>query len=636
MATLFQTILSVLVPSETKGCEMKKGICVLVAALCSVFVAIAMIAKRKKGDSQYKNEPEQRNLVEGKKVIFVENEAEPENADGARGHLEVIGAANSQLGFYNTYMKRGLDILLSFLGLVLLSPVFAGIAMVIKMEDPGPVFFIQKRIGQSKKYFKLHKFRTMKMCTPHDVPTHRLDNPEQYITHIGKFLREHSLDELPQLWDIFIGNMSVIGPRPALWNQDVLTAERDKYGANDVKPGLTGWAQINGRDELRIPDKAKLDGDYVKNIGFWMDVKCFLGSVGVFIRDDTVVEGNSQDKEKVLYDSSTEIVSSIKGKKILFFAPLFFEYEKKIAKKMEKMGAIVDMYNVRSVTSAKDRALLKISARLFHSKSLAYYEKIIRENKGKEYDYILVIKCDMTPERILAKFRKEFPKAKMCLYLWDSVKNIPGILGKFQYFDTLHSFDMEDCKKYRELKFRPLFYADEFCKEAKTDVQKYEVSFAGTVHSDRFAVIKQVRERTEKKGDSVWYCYLQSKFIYYFYKVTKREFANTKITDFDFKKLESKDIVEIVRQSKAVLDIQHPKQTGLTMRTIEMLGMNKKLITTNAAILNYDFYNPNNIKVVDRKNVVIDEMFLDTKYEPLSEEIYNKYSLHSWILEVLS
>lgn len=619
------------------GVSLKKVISILGAMLCTAFVTMLIVARKKKGYSQYDNEPQEKNLFEGKKVIFVENIDEPENADGARGHLESTGDSDYYMGFYSQYIKRGIDIMLSFIGLVILSPLLAGIAIAIIIEDPGPVLFTQKRIGQKKKYFKIHKFRSMKMCTPRDVPTHMLDNPEQYITRVGRFLRLHSLDELPQLWDIFIGNMSIIGPRPALWNQDVLTAERDRYNANDVRPGLTGWAQINGRDELDISVKAKLDGDYVKNIGFKMDAKCFLGSVGVFVRDDSVVEGGMGDKKSKPYNTSSEVISSIEGKKILFFAPAFFGYEDKIVKKMEAMGAAVDMYNVRSVTSATERALLKIVPKIFNSKNQKYYEKIIKENEGKKYDYILVVKCDMTPENILERFRKEYPNAKMCLYLWDSIDNIPGVLGKFKYFDTLHSFDMEDCKKYSELKFRPLFYADEFSKELDVGIQKYDVSFVGTIHSDRYAVLKKIREMTIEKGlKSFWFCYLQSKFIFYFYRFTKKEFAKTKISDFDFEKIDSKEIAKIISQSKIVLDIQHPRQTGLTIRTIEMLGMNKKLITTNTSIINYDFYNPKNIQVVDRKNVVIDSSFLDTKYEPLDIEVYNKYSLHSWVLEVLS
>lgn len=290
--------------------KIKHAVKFISVTIGTVFAGMNLVAKIKKKESSYNSEEKEGNLFEGKKVIFVKDDNDKENADGVRGHLESVGNSDYKMSFYTRYIKRILDVILSFGGLVVLSPVFAIIALAIKIEDPGPVLFTQKRVGQNKRYFKLHKFRSMKMCTPHDVPTHMLDNPEQYITKVGKFIRAHSLDELPQIWDIFIGNMSVIGPRPGLWNQDVLTAERDKYNANDVKPGLTGWAQINGRDELEIPDKAKLDGEYVKNIGLKMDIKCFLGSVGVFAHDDSVVEGgtgeiekktsNSNDKKKIL------------------------------------------------------------------------------------------------------------------------------------------------------------------------------------------------------------------------------------------------------------------------------------------------------------------------------------------------
>ena len=276
----------------------KKILGVTVAITGIVFVGLNIVAKTKKKNSVYDDEPEQKNPLEGKKVVFVENENDPENADGVRGHLEEIGISEHHPSFYEKYAKRGLDMLLAFGGLVVLSPIMGAIALAIKIEDPGPVLFTQKRMGQNKQYFKLHKFRSMKMSTPHDVPTHMLDNPDQYITKVGKFLRAHSLDELPQIWDIFINNMSIIGPRPGLWNQDILTAERDKYNANDVKPGLTGWAQINGRDELEIPDKAKLDGEYVSKMSLRMDIKCFLGSIGVFAHDDSVVEGGTGEMKK--------------------------------------------------------------------------------------------------------------------------------------------------------------------------------------------------------------------------------------------------------------------------------------------------------------------------------------------------
>lgn len=269
------------------------------AVLGTSFVVLNAVAKKKKPDSVYDNEPEQKNPLEGKKVVFVEDENDKENADGVKGHLEAVGENEYVPSFYENYFKRAIDKTLAFGGLVALAPVMWAIALAIKIEDPGPVLFTQKRLGQNKQYFKLHKFRSMKMCTPHDVPTHMLDNPDQYITKVGKFIRAHSLDELPQIWDIFVGNMAVIGPRPGLWNQDLLTAERDQYGANNVKPGLTGWAQINGRDELEIPDKAKLDGEYVRAIGPVMDAKVFLGSLHVFGKDDSVVEGGTGEMAKI-------------------------------------------------------------------------------------------------------------------------------------------------------------------------------------------------------------------------------------------------------------------------------------------------------------------------------------------------
>ena len=199
---------------------------------------------------------------------------------------------------YNKVVKRLIDIVLSGIGILVLSPVYLALAIAIKIDDPGPVFFRQKRVGIHKTHFQIMKFRTMKMETPHDTPTHLLENPEQYITRVGKFLRKTSLDELPQLFQIFTGKMSIVGPRPALWNQFDLIAERDLYGANDLRPGLTGWAQINGRDELPIDVKARFDGEYAKNISFLFDCKCFLGTVLSVLRHDGVVEGGTGAMEK--------------------------------------------------------------------------------------------------------------------------------------------------------------------------------------------------------------------------------------------------------------------------------------------------------------------------------------------------
>lgn len=209
---------------------------------------------------------------------------------------------------YRFFLKRLGDIILSFLGIIIFALPMLIIAIAIKIDDPGPVIFKQNRVGKNKKIFRLYKFRSMKVNTP-DIPTHLLENPEQYISKIGKFLRKTSLDELPQIYNIFTGKMSIIGPRPALWNQDDLIAERDKYEANGVRPGLTGWAQINGRDELEIPVKAKLDGEYVQRLnsgkfkGFAIDVKCFFGTVKSVLKSDGVVEGGTGEMKKNQTDS---------------------------------------------------------------------------------------------------------------------------------------------------------------------------------------------------------------------------------------------------------------------------------------------------------------------------------------------
>lgn len=199
---------------------------------------------------------------------------------------------------YKSFFKRFIDIVLSFFGILILAIPMLIIVLAIKLDSKGPAIFTQKRVGKDKKHFKILKFRTMRIDTPHDAPTHQLTNPEQWITKVGGFLRKTSLDELPQIFNIFCGDMSIIGPRPALWNQFDLIEERDKYNANDVRPGLTGWAQINGRDELEIPVKAKLDGEYVEKISFFFDIKCFFLTFLSVLKSDGVVEGGTGEIER--------------------------------------------------------------------------------------------------------------------------------------------------------------------------------------------------------------------------------------------------------------------------------------------------------------------------------------------------
>lgn len=274
----------------------------LIAFLTLVFIAgivfVFLLAAYVKQAKSIQGRSSERNEYEGKKVVFAFDSKDDCNADGVRGHLEVVGNSDYKQSFYVKYVKRIFDVVLSFFALLLFSPVLLAIIIAIEIDDPGFPIFLQKRIGQNKKYFYLYKFRSMKVSTPHDVPTHMLENPNQYITRVGKFCRAHSLDELPQILNIFLGNMSVVGPRPGLWNQDLLTAERDKYGANDVKPGLTGLAQISGRDTLSIEEKARLDGEYAKNIGFLLDLKCLIKSIHVFGSDKTVLEGGTGNPER--------------------------------------------------------------------------------------------------------------------------------------------------------------------------------------------------------------------------------------------------------------------------------------------------------------------------------------------------
>lgn len=209
---------------------------------------------------------------------------------------------------YINFFKRAIDIILSFIGIVVLAIPMLIVAIIIKLDSPGPVFFKQKRVGKNKKYFTIIKFRSMPVTAPHDMPTHKLENSEQMLSKFQRFERKMSLDELPQLFNILKGDMSIIGPRPALWNQDDLIAERDKYGANGVRPGLTGLAQISGRDELEIPVKAKLDGEYIEKMSFLFDCKCFFGTITAVLKHDGVVEGGTGELTRV-EENKTEVVT---------------------------------------------------------------------------------------------------------------------------------------------------------------------------------------------------------------------------------------------------------------------------------------------------------------------------------------
>ncbi len=329
-------------------------------------------------------------------------------------------------------------------------------------------------------------------------------------------------------------------------------------------------------------------------------------------------------------------MNELKGKKILFFTPAFFGYENDISNKMKSMGADVVYYDERSITSSRDKALLKISPKIFARKTRKYYEDIISRHKDDRFDIVFFIKCEMADEHILSLLRAQYPDAHFCLHMYDSIANIRGVRPKFRFFDFISSFDRLDCIENSGIHFRPLFFSDKFSDNTPQDSFLYDLCFFGTVHSDRFSIIRKVMEFCGRSGLKFYFFgYLQSRMVYLLYKITKKAFWGVSASAFSFDKKSGAEISEIVRQTNVVLDIQHMRQAGLTFRPIEVLGMGKKLITTNEDIRNYDFYDPNNICVIDRKNPMIDPEFFSKPYLPADEGIRARYEMSVWVMEVL-
>lgn len=329
----------------------------------------------------------------------------------------------------------------------------------------------------------------------------------------------------------------------------------------------------------------------------------------------------------------------LSGKKILLFIPKFFTYGEAIRSCCAELGANVTLYDERAVVSALSRAIIKTFPFFFKHKANKYYEKIINAHKNEKIDYILIVRCDMVSPKILKIFRRTFPNSKLCLHLWDSLSNIKGINKKLKYFDVITSFDRKDCEENENLIFRPLFYMNKNRVESvRMDLadKDIDIYFCGTIHSDRFKIIKSIKNQCSQLGLKYdGYHYLQSKFVYTYFKILKKEFKRTNKRDFKFDVLPAEDLSEKVSRSKSILDIQHPKQAGLTMRTIETLGMEKKIITTNEDIKNYDFYNSENIMIIDRSNPTISADFIVTPFNKIPNNIWEKYSLEQWVYDVL-
>lgn len=322
----------------------------------------------------------------------------------------------------------------------------------------------------------------------------------------------------------------------------------------------------------------------------------------------------------------------LKGKRILLLYAKFFNYDKIVTEKLREMGAIVDLYDARAELSTIEKAILKVYKGFFHEKLKKFHKQIQDENSGKQYDYIF--SNSYLPRETVISYKKKFPTARLILYLDDSVRNTHDVENTFDCYDIVKTFDRSDSVKYK-IELQPLFFEDSYSNVGECNC-KYDLCFIGTIHSDRINVIDEIDKICKEQGLYFYhYCYLQSKFIYYYYWITNKAFRKHPISFFKFKPISSKHVASVVKNSKVILDIQHPLQSGLTMRTIETLGAHKKIITTNQDIKNYDICN-GNVCIIDRNKPVISRDFFKSIYQELDEYIMYKYSIEGWVLSIFN
>ena len=329
----------------------------------------------------------------------------------------------------------------------------------------------------------------------------------------------------------------------------------------------------------------------------------------------------------------------MKNKNILFFAPNFFGYELEIKKKLEEMGATVDFYDDRPSNSTLMKTLIRLNPKIVKSKTHRHFLKIIKQNHNKKYDYIFFIKCEAALKEDLYLLKQTYPEAILILYLYDSLSNVKFFNEKEIFFNKIYSFDRKDTQLNPQINFLPLFYLDIYKQDKKINFDiNYDLSFIGTGHSDRPKIINLLRKELEQNNKTYFFqLYVPSKVILLFKRITSSHFRelyqNQCVTT---KKIPGSKVSQVMKNSRCVLDIQHPYQTGLTMRTIELLGMKKKFMTTNFDIKEYDFYNPNNIIVIDRKKPHLDMSLLTKQYIEITKEIYESYSIDQWIIKLFS
>ncbi len=326
---------------------------------------------------------------------------------------------------------------------------------------------------------------------------------------------------------------------------------------------------------------------------------------------------------------------NIRNKNILFFSPSFFGYEKAIKRKLEEYGAYVDFYDDRPMNGFWTKAFIRVNKRILFYQINKYYNTILSHLELHKYDYVFVLNAEAMPVKFLRKIKGDNSNAVFVLYMWDSFLNRKNTCDYLEFFDYIFSFDKNDCIRHPKIHFRPLFYMTEYADIVGHHNYKYDFCFIGTAHSDRFALIKKLQKMITQLGQtSYWFLYLQSKKLFFWNKLTNSNFREAKIKDFNYTSLTKDEILNKIAESRIVIDIHHPNQLGLTMRVLEMLGAQKKIITTNASVKEYDFYLPDNICVIDRLHPQLDKSFMICEYVPLSQQIYHKYSIDGWLEEI--
>lgn len=327
----------------------------------------------------------------------------------------------------------------------------------------------------------------------------------------------------------------------------------------------------------------------------------------------------------------------LQGKKILFISPSFFGYEDSIRKRLVELGAKVDYFDERPANTFWSKAFVRMNRSFLAFRINRYYNRICLAVSDSIYDYVFVVNIEAMPYSFLRKLRDKNPQTQFILYMWDSISNKKSTVDYLPLFDFVFSFDKNDCREYSGIYFRPLFYLNEYKEIAHFGSFEYDFSFIGTAHSDRYVLIQKMQNQIENFHFSTyWYLFLQNWKLFIWSKLTNSAFSKAKLHDFHYVSLSKKAVLDVIKKSRIVIDIQHPKQSGLTMRAIEMLGANRKLITTNASIKEYDFYQEDNILVVDRNNPVISDEFCLANYKLVEDDIYYKYSLDGWLEEIFS